>query len=74
MVREYILKPVDTDALTALLHKLRGELDLRPAHRRAEEDGGADIPVHTYRSFLQDLRRGAVWCRQLRGTAGRSSR
>ena len=54
VVREYILKPVDTDALTALLHKLRGELDLRPAHRRAEEDGGADIPVHTYRSFLQD--------------------
>ena len=40
VVREYILKPVDTDALTALLHKLRGELDLRPAHRRAEEDGG----------------------------------
>lgn len=35
---------MDTDALTALLHKLRGELDLRPAHRRAEEDGGADIP------------------------------
>lgn len=31
VVREYILKPVDTDALTALLHKLRGELDLRPA-------------------------------------------
>lgn len=58
VVREYILKPVDTDALTALLHKLRGELDLRPAHRRAEEDGGADIPVHTYRSFLQDLRSG----------------
>ena len=57
-VTEYILKPVDTDALTALLHKLRGELDLRPAHRRAEEDGGADIPVHTYRSFLQDLRSG----------------
>ena len=59
VVREYILKPVDTDALTALLHKLRGELDLRPAPRRAEEDGGADIPVHTYRSFLQDLRSGA---------------
>lgn len=58
VVREYILKPVDTDALTALLHKLRGELNLRPAPRRAEEDGGADIPVHTYRSFLQDLRSG----------------
>ena len=41
VVREYILKPVDTDALSALLHKLRGELDLRPAPRRAEEDGGA---------------------------------
>ena len=52
VVREYILKPVDTDALTALLHKLRGELGLRPAPRRAEEDGGADIPVHTYRSFF----------------------
>ena len=34
VVREYILKPVDTDALTALLHKLRGELDLRPAGPR----------------------------------------
>lgn len=55
VVREYILKPVDTDALAALLHKLRRELDLRPV---APQPDSPDIPVNTYRCFLQDLRAG----------------
>ena len=37
VVREYILKPVDTDAPTALLHKLRAWTCALPT-RRAEED------------------------------------
>lgn len=58
VVREYLLKPVDTDALTALLRKLRGELDLRRLTSPAGTPLSADIPVNTYRHFLQDLRAG----------------
>lgn len=58
VVREYILKPVDTDTLTALLHKLRDELDLRPAAVPPGTPLSSDIPVNTYRRFLQDLRNG----------------
>ena len=54
VVREYILKPVDTDHLTEILTRLRHELDMK--HVTEEPLLPRSIPLDAYRNFLQELR------------------
>ncbi len=55
VVREYILKPIDTDALTLLLQKLREELDSRATRERLPVLMG-NVTVTDYHSFLKAVR------------------
>lgn len=55
VVREYILKPVDTDHLTEILTRLRQELDMK--HVADVPFLPQRIPLDTYRRFLCELRR-----------------
>ena len=54
VVREYILKPVDTDLLMTLLRKIRNELDFKASAVPSALEHG--VPVEKYRAFLQQLR------------------
>lgn len=54
VVREYILKPVDTDHLTAILSKLRHELDLKHSTDMPLPENR--ILVGDYQDFLRTLR------------------
>lgn len=55
VVREYILKPVDTEQLSALLTQIKEELDqrVRSSHSSSLPES---ISISTYRAFLQNLR------------------
>lgn len=56
VVREYILKPVDIDQLSALLKEIKKELDQRKSSANASPLLPESVTVSAYRTFLRDIR------------------